>query len=131
MEMKKFEEFYSLCERTVSQQRLLGAEDSDIAYLLTGMIAAHPEEDYSLEQIEKLRDLSIKKESQKETERIMPEEEFQLYLERTKDAMAERYVKKESRAFKSMFLIGWVTASIKQVYTSEQLRRIFDLANEA
>lgn len=45
--------------------------------------------------------------------------------------MAERYVKKESRAFKSMFLIGWVTASIKQVYTSEQLRRIFDLANEA
>lgn len=131
MEMKKFEEFYSLCERTVSQQRLLGAEDSDIAYLLTGMIAAHPEEEYSLEQIEKLRDLSIKKESQKETERIMPEEEFQLYLERTKDAMAERYVKKESRAFKSMFLIGWVTASIKQVYTSEQLRRIFDLANEA
>ena len=130
MEMKKFEEFYSLCERTVSQQRLLGAEDSDIAYLLTGMIAAHPEEEYSLEQIEKLRDLSIKKESQKETERIMPEEEFQLYLERTKDAMAERYVKKESRAFKSMFLIGWVTASIKQVYTSEQLRRIFDLANE-
>ena len=131
MEMKKFEEFYSLCERTVSQQRLLGAEDSDIAYLLTGMIAAHPEEEYSPEQIEKLRDLSIKKESQKETERIMPEEEFQLYLERTKDAMAERYVKKESRAFKSMFLIGWVTASIKQVYTSEQLRRIFDLANEA
>ena len=58
------------------------------------MIAAHPEEEYSLEQIEKLRDLSIKKESQKETERIMPEEEFQLYLERTKDAMAERYVKK-------------------------------------
>ena len=131
MEMKKFEEFYSLCERTVSQQRLLGAEDSDIAYLLTGMIAAHPEEEYSLEQIEKLRDLSIKKESQKETERIMPEEEFQLYLERTKDAMAERYVKKVSRAFKCMFLIGWVTASIKQVYTSEQLRRIFDLANEA
>ena len=94
-------------------------------------MATLPEEEYSLEQIEKLRDLSIKKESQKETERIMPEEEFQLYLERTKDAMAERYVKKESRAFKSMFLIGWVTASIKQVYTSEQLRRIFDLANEA
>ena len=112
MEAKEFEKFYSLCERTVSRQRLLG-------------------EEYSLEQIEKLRDLSIKKESQKETERIMPEEEFQLYLERTKDAMAERYVKKESRAFKSMFLIGWVTASIKQVYTSEQLRRIFDLANEA
>lgn len=131
MEMKKFEEFYSLCERTASRQRLMGAEDSDIAYLLHGMIAAHPEEEYSLGQTRKLLDLSIKKESQKETERIMPEEEFQLYLERTKDAMAERYVKKESRAFKSMFLIGWVTASIKQVYTSEQLRRIFDLANEA
>ena len=43
MEAKKFEEFYSLCERTVSRQRLLGAEDSDIAYLLHGMIAAHPE----------------------------------------------------------------------------------------
>ena len=87
MEMKKFEEFYSLCERTVSQQRLLGAEDSDIAYLLTGMIAAHPEEEYSPEQIGKLRDLSIKKESQKETERIMPEEEFQRYLERERKDM--------------------------------------------
>ena len=41
MEAKEFEKFYSLCERTVSQQRLLGAEDSDIAYLLHGMIAAH------------------------------------------------------------------------------------------
>lgn len=69
MEMKKFEKFCSLCERTVSRQRLLGAEDSDIAYLLHGMIAAHPEEEYSPEQIGKLRDLSIKKESQKETER--------------------------------------------------------------
>lgn len=70
MEMKKFEEFYSLCEGTASRQRLLGAEDSDIAYLLLGMIAAHPEEEYSSEQIGKLRDLSIKKESQKETERM-------------------------------------------------------------
>lgn len=90
MEMKKFEEFYSLCERTVSQQRLLGAEDSDIAYLLHGMIAAHPEEEYSPEQIGKLRDLSIKKESQKETERIMPEEEFQLFLKKTIDTMVEQ-----------------------------------------
>lgn len=84
MEMKKFEEFYSLCERTASRQRLLGAEDSDIAYLLTGMIAAHPEEDYSPEQVGKLWGLSIKKESQKETERIMPEEEFQLFLKKDK-----------------------------------------------
>lgn len=84
MEMKKFEEFYSLCEGTASRQRLLGAEDSDIAYLLYGMIAAHPEEEYSPEQIGKLRNLSIKKESQKETERIIPEEEFQLFLKKDK-----------------------------------------------
>ena len=130
MEMKKFEEFYSLCERTVSQQRLLGAEDSDIAYLLTGMIAAHPEEEYSPEQIGKLRDLSIKKESQKETERIIPEEELQLYLERAKDAMTEQYGKDGNRTSKLGILIGWVTAPIKQIYTSEQLKRIFALADE-
>lgn len=130
MEMKKFEEFYSLCERTVSQQRLLGAEDSDIAYLLYGMIAAHPEEEYSPEQIGKLRDLSIKKESQKETERIIPEEELQLYLERAKDAMTEQYGKDGNRTSKLRFLIGWVTAPIKQIYTSEQLKRIFALADE-
>lgn len=130
MEAKKFEEFYSLCERTVSRQRLLGAEDSDIAYLLHGMIAAHPEEEYSPEQIGKLRDLSIKKESQKETERIIPEEELQLYLERAKDAMTEQYGKDGNRTSKLGFLIGWVTAPIKQIYTSEQLERIFALADE-
>ncbi len=130
MEAKKFEEFYSLCERTVSRQRLLGAEDSDIAYLLHGMIAAHPEEEYSPEQIGKLRDLSIKKESQKETERIIPEEELQLYLERAKDAMTEQYGKDGNRTSKLGFLIGWVTAPIKQIYTSEQLKRIFALADE-
>lgn len=130
MEMKKFEEFYSLCERTVSRQRLLGAEDSDIAYLLHGMIAAHPEEEYSPEQIGKLRDLSIKKESQKETERIIPEEELQLYLERAKDAMTEQYGKDGNRTSKLSFLISWVTAPIKQIYTSEQLKRIFALADE-
>lgn len=130
MEAKKFEEFYSLCERTVSRQRLLGAEDSDIAYLLHGMIAAHPEEEYSPEQIGKLRDLSIKKESQKETERIIPEEELQLYLERAKDAMTEQYGKDGNRTSKLGFLIGWVTAPIKQIYTSEQLKRIFALVYE-
>lgn len=130
MEAKEFEKFYSLCERTVSQQRLLGAEDSDIAYLLHGMIAAHPEEEYSPEQIGKLRDLSIKKESQKETERIIPEEELQLYLERAKDAMTEQYGKDGNRTSKLGFLIGWVTAPIKQIYTSEQLKRIFALADE-
>lgn len=130
MEMKKFEEFYSLCERTVSQQRLLGAEDSDIAYLLTGMIAAHPEEDYSPEQVGKLWGLSIKKESQKETERIMPEEEFQLFLKKTRDTMVEQYGRECGRDSKRVFLIGWITAPTEDVYTSEQLRRIFALVYE-
>lgn len=130
MEMKKFEEFYSLCERTVSQQRLLGAEDSDIAYLLTGMIAAHPEEDYSPEQVGKLWGLSIKKESQKETERIMPEEEFQLFLKKTRDTMVEQYRRECGRDSKRVFLTGWVTAPTEDVYTSEQLRRIFALVYE-
>ena len=130
MEMKKFEEFYSLCERTASRQRLMGAEDPDIAYLLHGMIAAHPEEEYSLEQTRKLLDLSIKKESQKETERIVPEKEFQLFLEKTRDAMVGQCGRECGRDSKRVFLIGWVTASTEDVYTSEQLRRIFALVYE-
>lgn len=130
MEEKEFEKFYSLCERTVSRQRFLGADNKDIAFVLTGMMATLPKEEYSPEQIGKLRDLSIKKESQKETERIMPEEEFQLYLERAKDAMTEQYGKDGNRTSKRMFLIGWVTAPIKQVYTSGQLKRIFALADK-
>ena len=104
MEAKKFEEFYSLCEGTASRQRLLGAEDSDIAYLLLGMIAAHPEEEYSPEQTRKLLDLSIKKESQ--------------------------YGRECGRDSKRVFLIGWITAPTEDVYTSEQLRRIFALVYE-
>ncbi len=46
MEMKKFEKFYSLCERTVSRQRFLGADNKDIAFVLTGMMATLPEEEY-------------------------------------------------------------------------------------
>lgn len=130
MEAKEFEKFYSLCERTVSRQRFLGADNKDIAFVLTGMMATLPEEEYSPEQIGKLRDLSIKKESQKETERIIPEEELQLYLERAKDAMTEQYGKDGNRTSKLSFLIGWVTAPIKQIYTSEQLKRIFALADE-
>lgn len=103
MEMKKFEEFYSLCEGTASRQRLLGAEDSDIAYLLLGMIAAHPEEEYSPEQTRKFLDLSIKKESQKETERIMPEKEFQLFLKKTRDAMVGQYGRECGRDSKRVF----------------------------
>ena len=130
MEAKKFEEFYSLCEGTASRQRLLGAEDPDIAYLLHGMITAHPEEEYSPEQIGKLLDLSIKKESQKETERIMPEEEFQLFLKKTRDTMIGQYGRECERNSKRVFLIGWITAPTEDVYTSEQLRRIFALVYE-
>lgn len=130
MEEKEFEKFYSLCERTVSRQRFLGADNKDIAFVLTGMMATLPKEEYSPEQIGKLRDLSIKKESQKETERIMPEEEFQLFLKKTRDTMVEQYGRECGRDLKRMFLIGWVTAPIKQVYTSGQLKRIFALADE-
>ena len=57
----------------------------------------------------------------------MPEEEFQLYLEKAKDAMTEQYGKDGNRTLKRVFLIGWVTAPTEDVYTSEQLRRIFAL----
>ena len=127
MEEKEFEKFYSLCERTVSRQRFLGADNKDIAFVLTGMMATLPEEEYSPEQIGKLRDLSIKKEGQKETERIMPEEEFQLFLKKTRDTMVEQYGRECGRDLKRVFLIGWVTAPTEDVYTSEQLRRIFAL----
>lgn len=131
MEAKKFEEFYSLCERTVSRQRLLGAGVSDVAFLLKGMLAVHPEEEYTPEQEKKFWDLVVSKEkSQEETAKIMSEEEFQLHLERTRDTMVEQYGKKGNRVLKSMFLIGWVTAPIKQACTSEQLKRIFALADE-
>lgn len=132
MEAKKFEEFYSLCERTVSRQRLLGADNKDIAFVLTGMMATLPEDELTLPQHKKLVDLVVsKEESQEETVKIMPEEEFRLHLERTREVMVEQYGKDGSQTSKLMFLIGWVTAPIKQVYTSERLRRIFDLVNEA
>ena len=54
MEDKKFEEFYSLCDREVRRQRLLGADDIQIAYLLAGMEAAYFEENISVEQEKKL-----------------------------------------------------------------------------
>lgn len=131
METREFEKFYSLCERTVSRQRLLGADDKDIAFVLTGMMATLPEDELTLPQHKKLVDLVVnKEESQEKTAIIMPEEEFQLYLERAKDAMTEQYGKDGNRTSKLMFLIGWVTAPIKQVYTSGQLKRIFALADE-
>ena len=93
-------------------------------------MATLPKEEYSPEQIVKLRDLSIKKESQKETEKIMPEEEFQLVLKKTRDTMVEQYGRECGRDLKRVFLIGWVTAPTEDVYTSEQLKRIFALAEE-
>ena len=131
METKKFEEFYSLCKRTVSRQRLLGADNKDVAFVLTGMMATLPEDELTLEQHKKLVDLvANKEESQEETAKIMSEEEFRLHLERTREVMAGQYEKDGGHTWKLMFLIGWVTAPIKQVYTSEQLKRIFALADE-
>lgn len=128
METKKFEEFYSLCKRTVSRQRLLGAKDKDIAFVLTGMMATLPEDELTLEQYKKLVDLVVSKE---ETAKIMSEEEFRLHLERTREVMVEQYGKDGNQTAELMFLIGWATAPVEQAYKSEQLRRIFDLVNEA
>ena len=61
METKKFEEFYSLCERTVSRQRLLGADDKDIAFVLTGMMATLPEDILTMPQHQKLVNLVVNK----------------------------------------------------------------------
>lgn len=130
MEAKKFEEFYSLCERTVSRQRLLGADNKDIAFVLTGMMATLPEEEYSPEQIGKLRDLSIKKESQEKTAIILTEKEFQEYLQEERETIAV-LCGKGSRADKYMRLIGRaLCGSPGMAYTREQLRRLVALADE-
>lgn len=131
MEAKKFEEFYSLCERTVSRQRLLGAGNKDIAFVLTGMMATLPEDELTLPQHKKLVDLVVnREESQEETAKIMSEEEFRLHLKKTRDTIVEQCGRECGRDLKRMFLIGWVTAPIKQVYTSGQLKRIFALADK-
>lgn len=130
METKKFEEFYSLCERTVSRQRLLGADDKDIAFVLTGMMATLPEAEYSPEQIEKLWGLSISEEPQKETVKIMSEEEFQEYLQEEREIISVLCAK-GSRADKYMRLIGRaLCGSPKLAYTREQLRKLVALADE-
>lgn len=130
MEAKEFEKFYSLCERTVSRQRLLGADNKDIAFVLTGMMATLPEEEYSPEQIGKLRDLSIKKESQEKTAIILTEKEFQEYLQEERETIAV-LCGKGSRADKYMRLIGRaLCGSPGMAYTREQLRRLVALADE-
>lgn len=130
MEAKKFEKFYSLCERTVSRQRFLGADNKDIAFVLTGMMATLPEEEYSPEQIGKLRDLSIKKESQEKTAIILTEKEFQEYLQEERETIAV-LCGKGSRADKYMRLIGRALCGSPGIaYTREQLRRLVALADE-
>lgn len=130
MEEKKFEKFYSLCERTVSRQRFLGADNKDIAFVLTGMMATLPEEEYSPEQIGKLRDLSIKKESQEKTAIILTEKEFQEYLQEERETIAV-LCGKGSRADKYMRLIGRALCGSPGIaYTREQLRRLVALADE-
>ena len=57
----------------------------------------------------------------------MPEEEFQLFSKKTRHTMAEQYGRECGRDSKRVFLTGWVTAPTEDVYTSEQLRRIFAL----
>lgn len=60
----------------------------------------------------------------------MSEEEFQLFLKKTRDTMVKQYGRECERSSKRVFLIGWVTAPAEDVYTSEQLKRIFALADE-
>lgn len=131
MEAKEFEKFCSLCERTVSRQRVLGAGNKDIAFVLTGMMATLPEDALTLPQHKRLVDLVVsQEESQEETAKIMSEEEFRLHLERTREVMTEQYEKDGGQTWKREFLIGWVTATTEDVYTSEQLKRIFALADK-
>ena len=131
MEMKKFKEFYSLCERTVSRQRLLGADDKDIAFVLTGMMATLPEDELTLPQHKKLVDLVVnEEESQEKTALILTEKEFQEYLQEARETIAV-LCGRVSRADKYMRLIGRaLCGSPGMAYTREQLRRLVALADE-
>ena len=66
MEDKEFEEFYSLCDREVRRQRLLGTDDISMAYLLTGMAATHPDRDFSPEQEQRMWGLVIQRPEREE-----------------------------------------------------------------
>lgn len=130
MEMKKFEEFYSLCERTVSRQRLLGAENKDIAFVLTGMMATLPEDELTLEQHKKLVELVVgKRETSVAKVLFYSNKEFEKRLERIKKNLNEDTKKGDPSRYP--YLVGCVTAITEKAYTPEQLRRIFDLASEA
>ena len=130
METKKFEEFYSLCERTVSRQRLLGADNKDIAFVLTGMLATLPEDELTLGQHEKLVNLVVSKKKQSVVKVLFySNEEFEERLERIEKSLNEDTKKGDPSRYP--YLVGYVTAITEKAYTPEQLRRIFDLVNEA
>ncbi len=130
METKKFEEFYSLCERTVSRQRLLGADDKDIAFVLTGMMATLPEDILTMPQHQKLVNLVVNKKLSAVKVLFYSNKEFEERLERIKKSLNEDTKKGDSYA-RYPYLVGYVTAITEKAYTPEQLRRIFDLVNEA
>lgn len=130
METKKFEEFYSLCKRTVSRQRLLEAKDKDIAFVLTGMMATLPEDELTLEQHKKLVELVVGKRKTSVAKVLFySNKEFEERLERIKKNLNEDTKKGDPSRYP--YLVGCVTAITEKDYTPEQLRRIFDLANEA
>ena len=131
MGTKEFEKFYSLCERTVSRQRLLGADNEDIAFVLTGMMATLPEDELTLPQHKKLIDLAVgKKEACVAEALFYSNQEFEERLERIKKSLNED-TKKGDLYTRYPYLVGYVTAITEKAYTPEQLRRIFDLVNEA
>ena len=136
MEDKKFEEFYSLCDREVRRQRLLGADDIQIAYLLAGMEAAYFGEDISVEQAKKLWSFITQKEEKKEQTAVpvvYTAAEFKEELQAARNALKDidRYLNDEERSrAKCMQIIGWVTSPSSKLYTPSQLREMFDLAYE-
>ena len=129
METKKFEEFYSLCERTVSRQRLLGADDKDIAFVLTGMMATLPEDILTMPQHQKLVNLVVNKKLSAVKVLFYSNKEFEERLERIKKSLNEDTKKGDSYA-RYPYFVGYVTAITEKAYTPEQLRRIFALADE-
>lgn len=136
MEAKEFEEFYSLCDREVRRQRLFGADDIQIAYLLAGMEAAYFEENISVEQEKKLWSFITQKEEKKEQTAVpvvYTAAEFKEELQAARNALKDidRYLNDEERSrAKCMQIIGWVTSPSSKLYTPSQLREMFDLAYE-
>lgn len=136
MKAKEFEKFYSLCERTVSRQKLLGADDIQIAYLLAGMEAAYFGEDISVEQEKKLWSFITQKEEKTEHAGLSPvftPTEFQENLQAARAALKDvgSYLNDEERTrARCMNIIGWVTSPSSKLHTPSQLREMFDLAYE-